>query len=66
MFPASEACSADSANTIFGRRFGIPWKISHKNGLYEELPTMKCCVYTIYQSEMIIIILIIKLTLSTA
>ena len=30
MFPANEACSSDIANTIFGRRFGIPLKISDK------------------------------------
>ena len=28
MFPAREVCSADSTNTIFGRMFGIPFKIS--------------------------------------
>ena len=28
MFIDREACLADSANTIFGRRFGIPRKIS--------------------------------------
>ena len=54
-FPAREACSADSVNTIFGRQFGIPCKIIDKNGLYEELPMMKCCVYTLYQLEVIII-----------
>ena len=30
IFPYREACSADSANTIFGRRFGIPFKTSDK------------------------------------
>ena len=62
MFPDHKACSTDGKNTIFGRRFGIPWKISDKNGLYEELPMMKFCVYTIYQLEMIILSLILKLT----
>ena len=33
MFPADEEFSADNANTIFGRRFGIPHSISDKNGL---------------------------------
>ena len=55
MFPDREACSADSANTIFERRFGIPCKISDKNGLYKELPTMKCCVYTLYQLAIVIL-----------
>ena len=30
IFLDREACSADSANTIFGRRFGIPFKTSDK------------------------------------
>ena len=30
MFPDHEAFSADSANTIFGRLFGIPWNISNR------------------------------------
>ena len=30
MFPPHEACSDDSANTIFGRQFGITYKISDK------------------------------------
>ena len=42
IFPAHEACSADSAKTIFGRRFGIPCEISDKKlfiqiGTYEKM-----------------------------
>ena len=49
MFLYCEACSSGSANTIFGRWFVIPWKISDKNGLYKELQTIKWCAYTLYQ-----------------
>ena len=61
MFPAQEACSDDSANNILGIWFGIPSKISDINGLYKELPTMKCCVYTIYQLSMIVLSLVINM-----
>ena len=64
VFPTHKACSDDSANTIFGRRFVITCKISDKNGLYKELPTMKCCVYTLYQLEMIIMSLMLNLASS--
>ena len=46
MLPAQESCSDDISNTIIGRRFLIPYRISDKNGLYKELIMMKCCVYT--------------------
>ena len=62
MFSNREACSADIANTIFGIWFDIPCKISDKNGLYEELATMQCCVYFLYQLAMINLSLILKLT----
>ena len=35
MFPDRKPCSADSANTILGRRIFIPCKISDKYGLYK-------------------------------
>ena len=35
MFPYWEVCSDDSENTIFGRQFGIPYKISNEIGFYE-------------------------------
>ena len=65
MFPDRKPCSADSANTIIGRRIGIPCKISDKYGLYEELSTIKCYVFTIYQLEMIILSFMPRLTSST-
>ena len=37
MFPAHKSCSADSANTIFGRRFGITCKISDKKCLIQRV-----------------------------
>ena len=62
MFPARKSYSDDSVNTIIGRQFGIPCKIIEKKCLCEELKAMKWCVYTLYQLEMIILSLIIKLT----
>ena len=65
MFPDRKSCSADSSNTIIGRRIGIPCKISDRNGLYEELLTMKFYVYTLYQLEMIILSFMPRPTSST-
>ena len=61
VFPTHKACSDDSANTIFGRRFVITCKISDKNGLYKDVPMMKCCVYTLYQLEIIMMSLVLNL-----
>ena len=47
MFPSREACSDDSVNTILGEDLVLLAKSVIKNGLYEELPAVKCCVYTI-------------------
>ena len=62
IFPYREAYSADITNTIFGRLFGIPFKISDKNVLYKDLPTIKCYVYTLYQLAITILSFLIKMT----
>ena len=35
IFPALKSCSDYSTNTIFGRQFGIHFRIGDKNGLYK-------------------------------
>ena len=61
MFPDFKACSDDSAKTFLEEDLVLLAKLVIKNSLYKELPTIKYCVYTIYQSAMIIIPLMIKL-----
>ena len=62
MFPTREACQSDSTNTISGKRFGITSNISDTNCVYKELPTMKFCVYTLYQLAMIILSFVLNTT----
>ena len=64
-FPAWKTCSADSENTIFERRFVIPFKNINQNGLYKELTTMKFCVYNLQQLEIIIKSLMLKMAYLT-
>ena len=49
MFPDRKACPAGHANTIFGRQFGIPCKISDK----------KWCIWIVTNNEMLCIYSII-------
>ena len=61
MFPDRKVCSADSANTILEDDLVFLAKLVIKNGLYKDVPTMKCCVYTLYQLEIIMMSLVLNL-----
>ena len=62
MFPARKTCSADSANTILGDDYLFLAKSVIKCFLYEDLSMMKYYMYTLYQLEIIILSLMLKLT----
>ena len=61
MFPARETCLADSANTILEDDLVFLAKSVIKNGLYKDVPMMKCCIYTLYQLEIIMMSLVLNL-----
>ena len=52
IFPYREACSADSANTIFGRLFSTPFKISDRKWFIQRVTNNKMlCIHSITVSN---------------